>query len=41
MDADNPQVVERNTLTLQQLFEQKLIDENEYKQQKQRILNQL
>lgn len=27
--------------TLQQLYDQKLIDENEYKEQKQRILNQL
>jgi hypothetical protein len=33
--------IARRLQTLQQLFDQKLIDESEYKQQKQRILNDL
>ena len=33
--------IARRLLTLQQLFDQKLIDETEYKQQRQRILNDL
>ena len=36
----DPSIV-RRLQTLQQLFDQKLIDESEYKQQKQRILNDL
>jgi hypothetical protein len=38
--ADQPAIVQR-LQTLQKLFDQKLIDENEYKQQKQRILQEL
>ncbi|MBI5891811.1 MAG: hypothetical protein HZB47_14275 [Nitrosomonadales bacterium] len=38
--ADKPSIVQRMQ-TLQKLFDQKLIDEDEYKQQKQRILQEL